>query len=158
MTSIESLTETIVITNLDIVTAIACVAVFAGFILSAARLQLFWILCIFTDFMVALWWVRYDRSAGVFQLIVAVAGILLLGAGLSIVRVMAERSISLRLLRSLRDNKVSKENFETDIGSRLEDLENHGLAVCRDNSFVLTPFGKVVGASIQLLRSLTGTK
>ena len=81
---------------------------------------------------------------------VLVAGQLAGIFGLLIVRVMLVRSVSLRLLRSIKTGQP--ETIVEDIGRRLDDMRAFRLVgAAPGGRFALTPFGWLVGSAVAVL-------
>ena len=76
-------------------------------------------------------------------------------AGLSIVRVMLTRSVSLRLLARI-DGTSAQQSFQDDIRDRLDDMRTWRLVRNTDAGNTLTPRGRLIAdlvwASCRLLR------
>jgi hypothetical protein len=83
----------------------------------------------------------------------AVAGLVLYGGGLVIVRIMLHRSVSLRMLAALARRR--EEGSVEDIRSRLGDLERYGLAARSGDAYELTAFGRAVAGTLAVLYRVT---
>jgi hypothetical protein len=75
---------------------------------------------------------------------VMTAGLLAWAFGLSIVRLMLIRSVSLQLLG--RIDGATADSFQVDIASRLNDMRAFRLVRGSDDGNVLTPSGQLIGA------------
>jgi len=91
-------------------------------------------------------WFLFTADPGI-DLWIATAGLVLYGFGLSIVRVMLARSVSLRMLRRI-SQKESEVTIRDEIAGRLRDAHRHHLIRERDNPCELTPFGRLIAVCV----------
>lgn len=75
--------------------------------------------------------------------VIMLLGLALYGFGLLIVRIMLRRSVSLHLLSRYASGDAAA-SVRTDIASRLQDAEHHGLVTRSDDVYTLTRFGRCI--------------
>jgi hypothetical protein len=85
-------------------------------------------------------------------------GVLLLAVGFAGLEAMARRSVSLRILRAIRDGADPAASFEAGIASRVGELECFGLARLRDGRLAPTRLGRSVLTVTRVLRRATGVQ
>ncbi len=93
-------------------------------------------------------WFAYGTDSGN-DFRIAALGLVLYGFGLSIVRVMLARSVSLRMLRRIAQNE-SAITIQDEIAGRLQDAHRHHLIRERDNACELTPFGRTIAVCVAI--------
>ena len=85
-----------------------------------------------------------------------VLGGALLLVGLIGLRVIARRSVSLRLLREIEAGYNPRPLFDEALAARVPELLAYGLAVERRGCVEITPFGRLVAWATRWLRAVAG--
>jgi len=91
------------------------------------------------------------------EAVLLVGGLSLYFVGLSIVRVMLHRSVSLRMLETYERGGAGDGGCE-DIRGRLADSERYRLAAKRGESYELTAFGRAVADTVAMLYRVTNVE
>lgn len=90
------------------------------------------------------------------SLIPVALGLALLAFGIAGLRTMAVRSVSLHMLRDIRDGIDPRASFEAGVARRVADLDRHGLARLRDDRLEITGLGRCVAGTYRVLCRLMG--
>lgn len=91
-------------------------------------------------------------------MILVAVGLALLGFGIAGLRTMALRSVSLRMLRAIRDGVEPRAAFEAGMSRRIADLDRHGLVRLQGDRFEITARGRRVARLSRLLCRITGAR
>jgi hypothetical protein len=88
--------------------------------------------------------------------LLTIAGLLLYWLGLTIVRIMLLRSVSLRMLSGYAEGTSS--SASEGIVSRLQDAKKFGLFVLQGDRYKLTSFGRLIGLIVAVSYSIFRVK
>ena len=116
-------------------------AVFVAFVLLAGRLVNYFICCGAICVTATAGCVVLGDAPDWGQCIVLFTGLFLLSFGLSSVRVMVERSVSLNILANLDSRDKLKEHFRDNLYLRTHDITKYGLGIRHNDKIELTSFG-----------------
>ncbi len=92
---------------------------------------------------------RYVAPSAGSPVVLLICGLGLYWFGLTVVRIMLNRSVSLNLLASLRDG-LSDSTLKEDIAGRLKDAEHYRLVSVVNETYYLTRFGWIFALLITI--------
>jgi hypothetical protein len=141
--------------SLDILAALSGLLLTLYFYLFRTRLSFF---CIGTVtavcFLILIAW-RLAEPAYSKEFVTFSAGCFLYGFGLFIVRIVLQRSVSLKLLAAISSDS-ELDNVQENIAGRLRDATRYRLAKSDGNKYELTALGRILGTILRSLYWLTG--
>jgi hypothetical protein len=120
----------------------------AIFYLIRKRMILYHVLCA-SAFVTFIFMTSHYATASLSERILLICGLGFYWFGLTVVRIMLNRSVSLNLLANLR-NGLSDNTVKEDIAGRLRDAQHYRLVTMVSNTYRLTWFGWIFASLITI--------
>ncbi len=130
-------------TGLEWIYIATAILLFVAFLLSAGNLILYTLCCLLIITISAVCSIVLNAYSTWDQFGIFVVGLFLTSFGMAGVRIMAERSVSLGLLKRIHNGESLEEPFREHLKSRPDDIVKHRLGSRKNGSIELTMFGRL---------------
>ena len=141
-------------TELAAVLAFLLISIF--FFAVGSRVIVFHLVCVILIAAFVNWTGKRLSPESISEWIIYITGLLLYWFGLTIVRIMLTRSVSLRMLADI--STKSSTTTSEGIAARLQDMQTFGLLNISESNCRLTPFGKLIAFIVTLSYGVLGIK